>query len=47
MSLGELFASIKERRRSAEQSCEEGAQIIKRLQGLLDVRTTTPMIEAP
>ena len=38
MSLGELFASIRERRRrSAQQSHEEGAQIMRRLQELLAV----------
>jgi hypothetical protein len=48
MSLGALFASIKERRRrSAEQSCEEGARIIKRLQELLAVPTSQQKAETP
>ncbi len=38
MSLGQLFASITERRRrSAQQACEEGDQIRRRLQELLAV----------
>ncbi|HEX9111984.1 MAG TPA: hypothetical protein VF845_10935 [Terriglobales bacterium] len=42
MSLVDLFASIKERRRhSAEQSYEEGAQITRRLQELLSVPNPT------
>jgi len=42
VSLGTLFASIKERRRrSAQQSLEEGAQIRRRLQELLAVPTPT------
>jgi hypothetical protein len=48
MSLGELFASIRERRRrSAQQSREEGAQIIRRLQELLAVPTPTHEVEMP
>jgi hypothetical protein len=48
MSLGDLFASIRERRRrSAQQSYEEGAQIIRRLQELLTVPTPTHEIEMP
>jgi hypothetical protein len=42
MSIGELFASIRERRRrSAEQANEEGAQITRRLQELLALPTPT------
>jgi hypothetical protein len=38
MSPAELFASIRERRRRSEQqSCEEGALLRRRLQELLDV----------
>jgi hypothetical protein len=38
MSPAELFASIRERRRrSQQQSCEEGALLTRRLQELLDV----------
>jgi hypothetical protein len=45
VSLGTLFASIKERRRrSAEQSLEEGAQIMRRLQELLGVPTPTQKV---
>jgi hypothetical protein len=48
MSLGDLFASMRERRRrSAQQSCEEGAQIIRRLQELLTVPTPTHEVEMP
>ena len=48
MSLGNLFASIKERRRrSAQQSYEEGAQIMRRLQELLAVPTPTEEVAAP
>jgi hypothetical protein len=48
LALGELFASIRERpRRSEHQSHEEGAQIMRRLQELLDVRTTTQKVETP
>jgi hypothetical protein len=48
MSLGELLASIRERRRrSAQQSCEEGARMISRLQELLDVRAQTHKVETP
>jgi len=47
MSLGELFASIRERRRrSAQQSHEEGAQIMRRLQELLAVPTPTQEVAA-
>jgi hypothetical protein len=46
MSLGELFASIRERRRrSAQQSLEEGAQIMRRLQELLAVPAPTQEVE--
>ena len=46
MSLGELFASIRERRRrSAQQTYEEGAQIRRRLQELLAVPTPTQAVE--
>ena len=42
MSLGELYASIRERRRrSARQSDERGAQIRRRLQELLAVTMPT------
>jgi hypothetical protein len=45
MSLGELFASMRERRRrSALQPYEEGAQIRRRLQELLAVPT---LVETP
>jgi len=49
MSLGELFASITERRRrSAQQSHEEGAQIRRRLQELLGgVPTPGQTVETP
>jgi hypothetical protein len=48
MSLGDLFASMRERRRrSAQQSREEGAQIIRRLQELLTVSTPTHEVEMP
>jgi len=48
MSPLKLFASIKERRRrSAQQSCEEGAQIMRRLQELLAVPTPTQAVAAP
>ena len=48
MSLGELFASIRERRRlPAQQSCEEGARIIRRLHELLDVPAPTHKVETP
>jgi len=47
MSPKELFASIRERRRrSAQQSYEQGAQIRRRLQELLAVPTLT-QVEAP
>jgi hypothetical protein len=47
MSLGKLFASIRERRRrSAQRSREEGALIRRRLQDLLAVPTPT-QVEAP
>jgi len=46
MSLGELFASITERRRrSAQQPYEEGAQIKRRLQELLAVPSPTQEVE--
>jgi hypothetical protein len=46
MSLGELFASITERRRrSAQQPYEEGAQIKRRLQELLAVSSPTQEVE--
>jgi hypothetical protein len=42
MSLAELFASIRERRRlAAQQSYEEGAQITRRLQELLAIPSPT------
>jgi hypothetical protein len=42
MSLGELFASIKERRRrSAQQPYEKGAQIRRRLQELVAIPIPT------
>ena len=48
MSLGELFASIRERRRrSAQQSYEEGAQIMRRLQELLAVPSQTQEVGTP
>ena len=48
MSLGELFASIRERRRrSAQQSYEEGAQIMRRLQELLAVPSPPQEVAAP
>jgi hypothetical protein len=48
MSLGELFASITDRRRrSAQQSYQEGAQIKRRLQELLAVPSPTQEIEIP
>ena len=48
MSLGELYASIRERRRrSAQQSYEEGAQIRRRLQELLAVPSAAQQVEAP
>jgi hypothetical protein len=41
--LGELFASIRERRRrSVQQRYEEGAQIRRRLQELLAIHIPTP-----
>ncbi len=47
MSLGELFASITERRRrSAHQRYEEGAQIRRRLQELLAVPSPTQEVAA-
>jgi hypothetical protein len=46
MSLGDLFASIRERRRrSAQQSSEKGAQIRRRLQELLTVPSPTHVVE--
>ncbi len=48
MSLGELLASIRERRRRlAQQPYEEGAQIRRRLQELRAVPTPTQEIETP
>jgi hypothetical protein len=48
MSLGELFASITERRRrSGQQPNEEGAQIKRRLQELLAVPSPTQEVEIP
>ena len=48
MSLGELFASIRERRRRlAQQPYEEGAQIRRRLQELLAVPTPLHEVETP
>jgi hypothetical protein len=47
MSLAQLFASIKERRRhSAQQPFEKGAQIRRRLQELLAVPSLT-RVETP
>jgi hypothetical protein len=47
MSLGQLFASIKERRRrSAQQPFEKGAQIRRRLQELIAVSNLT-RVETP
>jgi hypothetical protein len=46
MSLGELFASIRERRRRpAQQAYEEGAQIRRRLQELLAVPSPTQEVK--
>jgi len=46
MSLGELLASISERRRrSAQQSYEKGAQITRRLQELLADSTPKQEVE--
>jgi hypothetical protein len=48
MSLGELFASLTERRRrSAQQPYEEGAQIKRRLQELLAVPSPAQGVETP
>jgi hypothetical protein len=48
MSLAQLFASIRERRRrSAQQPYEEGAQIRRRLQELLAVPTPAHEAETP
>jgi hypothetical protein len=48
MSPKELFASIRERRRrSAQQSYEQGAQIRRRLQELLAVPSPAQQVEAP
>ena len=48
MSLGELLASISERRRrSAQQSNEKGAQITRRLQELLADPTPKQEVETP
>jgi hypothetical protein len=47
MSLGTLFASIRERRRrSAQQPYEKGAQIRRRLQDLLAVPAPTHEVES-
>jgi hypothetical protein len=48
LALGELFASIRERRRlSARQSHDEGAQIRRRLQELLGVPVSEQQVETP
>jgi hypothetical protein len=48
LALGELFASIRERRRrSAQQSREEGAQLRRRLQELLGVPVLEEQVETP
>lgn len=48
MSPKELLASIRERRRrSAQQSYEQGAQIRRRLQELLAVPSPAQQVEAP
>jgi len=48
MSLGRLFASIRERRRrSARHPYEQGAQLRGRLQELLAVPTPTQEVEIP
>jgi hypothetical protein len=48
MSLRELLASIRERRRrSAQQSHEEGAQIRRRLQELLGAPAPMQEVETP
>lgn len=48
MSLGALFASIRERRRrSAQQSYEEGALIMRRLQELRAVPMPMQEVAAP
>ena len=48
MSSLKLFASIRERRRrSAEQSHEEGAQITRRVLELLGVPTPTQVVTPP
>jgi hypothetical protein len=48
MSPLKLFASIRERRRrSSQQSYEDGAQITRRLQELLAVPTPTQNVEPP
>ena len=48
MSPAEFFASIRERRRRSEQqSYEEGAQLRRRLQELLGVPTPTQKVETP
>ncbi len=47
MSLGELFASLREhRRRSTQQSTDEGAQITRRVLELLAVPNPT-QVETP
>ncbi len=48
MSPLKVFTSIRERRRrSAQQSLEEGAQIMRRLQELLAVPSPTQEVAAP
>jgi hypothetical protein len=47
MSLGDLFASLTERRRRSQQPYEEGAQIKRRLQELLAVPSSTQEVETP
>jgi hypothetical protein len=48
LALGELFASIGERRRRSEQqSCEEGVRIMRRLQELLAVPASPQSGETP
>ena len=48
MSLETLFASIRERRRrSAQQSLEEGAQIRRRLQELVAIPISMQEVAAP
>ncbi len=48
LALGELFASIRDRRRlSGHQSHDEGAQIRRRLQELLGVPVSEQQVETP